>query len=56
MGKLNNDVDIHRTHHLKIDVVDEDGGTITSQSVQTQLLLAILEKLEEIKQEIKNSH
>lgn len=40
---------IERTEHNQIKITREDGGFIQSQSVENNILFAILETLEEIK-------
>ena len=46
------EVVIERKEHNKISVSDKDGGFITSQSVEANLLYEILNKLEDIRREI----
>jgi len=44
------DIDIERQPHKRIRVTDlDDGGYIESQTVESNILFAILEKLEEIR-------
>lgn len=45
---MNIDIERNRHHRIKITDLDE-GGSIESQSVEANLLYAILEKLEEIR-------
>ena len=42
-------LDIYTCDDLRVVVKDEDGGVITSQTVEANILFAILEKLEEIR-------
>lgn len=42
-------IDIERKSNLKIRITDENGGYIESQSVESNLQFAIIEKLEEIR-------
>lgn len=43
------ETNIERCNNFKIRVTDEDGGYIESQSVEANVLFAILEKLEEVR-------
>lgn len=43
------EVKIELNRHMKIRITAEDGGFIESQSVEANLLFAILEKLEEVR-------